>query len=425
MRDKPLQHWRRLLTGAILYYSEGVFVVYIISKTGKPLMPTKRLGKVRHLLKDGLAKVVQRTPFTIQLLYDSDEYTQPITLGIDAGSKTIGLSATTDKKELFSAEVQLRTDIVDLLSTRRQNRRARRSHKIDTHLTVVDKIHKILPITNIIVEVAQFDIQKIKNPDISGVEYQQGEQLDFFNVREYVLYRDDHKCQLCNGKSKDKILNVHHIESRKTGGDAPNNLITLCETCHKKQHNSSLELKVKRGQLFKDASFMGIMRWAFYNTLKEKYPNVLMTYGYITKNTRIANNLPKDHKTDALCITGNPTVKGLDTWYFYKKVRCQNRQIHKNTINKGGARKLNQSPFIILGFRLFDKVKYNDQECFVFGRRVSGSFDIRLLDGTTVNAGVGYKKVKVLEQRKTILIERRRAIKRTCPPTAKVRWFLA
>jgi N6-L-threonylcarbamoyladenine synthase len=401
-------------------------------------MPTTP-RKAKILLKSGEAKVIKRTPFTIQLLHASGETKQDVTLGVDAGSKTIGLSATTDKKELFSAEIQLRTDIVDLLSSRRQNRRTRRSHKtryrkarfqnrrkdkdwlapsirhkIATHLTMVDKIHKILPITKIIVEVAQFDIQKIKNPEISGVEYQQGVQLDFFNVREYVLYRDDHKCQLCNGKSKDQILNVHHIESRKTGGNAPNNLITLCETCHKKHHEGNITLKVKRGQLFKDASFMGIMRWAFYNTLKEKYPNVSLTYGYLTKNTRITNKLPKDHRTDALCIAGNPTVIGLDTWYFYKKVRCQNRQIHKNTINKGGGRKLNQSPFIVLGFRLFDKVKYNDQECFVFGRRVSGSFDIRLLDGTRVNAGVDYKKVKVLERRKTILIERRKAI----PPHA-------
>ena len=406
------------------------------------------------LLRDGKAIVAQRTPFTIKLVFGSSGYKQDVTLGVDAGSKTIGLSATlvppsngrteTDKKEVFSAEVQLRTDIVDLLSIRRQNRRTRRSHKtryrkarfqnrkkdkswlapsirhkIDTHLTMVDKIHKILPITKIIVEVAQFDIQKIKNPDISGIEYQQGVQLDFFNAREYVLYCDDHKCQLCNGKSKDKILNVHHIESRKTGGNAPNNLITLCETCHKKHHEGDVTLKIKRGHIFKDPVFMGIMRWAFYNTLKEKYPNVLMTYGYLTKNTRITNKLPKDHRTDALCITGNPIVIGLDIWYYCKKVRCQNRQIHKNTINQGGSRKINQSPFIVLGFRLFDKVKYNDQECFAFGRRVSGSFDIRLLDGTTVNAGVGYKKVKVLEQRKTILIERRKAI----PPTAKARWF--
>ena len=78
------------------------------------------------------------------------------------------------------------------------------------------------------------------------------------------------------------------------------------------------------------------------------------------------------------------------------------------------TRKLNHLPFVVFNIRLFDKVKYNNQECFVFGRRLSGSFDIRLLDGTRVNAGVGCKKVKVLEQRKTIPIERRKAI----PPHA-------
>ena len=81
------------------------------------------------LLKAGKAEVVQRTPFTIKLVFGSSGYKQDVTLGVDAGSKAIGLSATTDKKEVFSAEVQLRTDIVDLLSTRRQNRRTRRNHK--------------------------------------------------------------------------------------------------------------------------------------------------------------------------------------------------------------------------------------------------------------------------------------------------------
>ena len=57
---------------------------------------------------------------------------------------------------------------------------------------------------------------------------------------------------------------------------------------------------------FRDATFMGIMRWAFYSKLKELYPNVSLTYGYITKNTRIENDLPKDHYIDARCISGNP-----------------------------------------------------------------------------------------------------------------------
>ncbi|MFN4200217.1 MAG: RRXRR domain-containing protein [Fervidobacterium gondwanense] len=90
-------------------------MVYVISKDGKPLMPTKRHGKVRRLLKQGLAKVVRREPFTIQLLYDTTTYVQPVTVGIDIGSKTVGVSAITDKKEVFSAKVVLRTDIKRLI----------------------------------------------------------------------------------------------------------------------------------------------------------------------------------------------------------------------------------------------------------------------------------------------------------------------
>lgn len=124
--------------------------------------------------------------------------------------------------------------------------------------------------SKIIVETASFDIQKIKNPDVKSTDYQQGEQLGFWNVREYVLFRDGHKCQCCKGKSKDKILNVHHIESRQTGGNAPNNLITLCETCHTGYHKGTVKLpaKIKRGMKFKDAAFMGIMRWAFMENLR-------------------------------------------------------------------------------------------------------------------------------------------------------------
>lgn len=161
-------------------------VVYVLNKDGLPLMPTHKLGKVRHLLKDGKAKVVKRSPFTIQLNYDCGNHTQSITLGVDAGSKHIGLSASTKKQELYCSDVELRDDVVELLSTRRRNRRSRRNHlryrparfdnrkkedswlapsirqKIDSHLKVIEEVHKILPITNIIVEVASFDIQKLR-----------------------------------------------------------------------------------------------------------------------------------------------------------------------------------------------------------------------------------------------------------------------
>lgn len=410
-------------------------MVYVISQNGQPLMPTENHAKVRILLKNKKAKVIKRCPFTIQLAYDSTNYTQDITLGVDSGSKHIGLSATTRSKVLFESDVELRNDIVNLLSIRRQNRRTRRNrktryrkprfnnrrrkegwlapsvqNKVDSHLTVIRKVHEILPITKIIVEVASFDIQKIKNPMISGTEYQQGEQLDFWNVREYVLFRDGHICQCCKGKSKDKILNVHHIESRHTGGDAPNNLITLCETCHTGYHKGIVKFPktIHRGMLFKDATFMGIMRWAFYNKLKEIYPNVNLTYGYITKNTRIKNSLPKEHYTDARCISGNPKAISSGTVYYQKKVRCHNRQIHKNTILKGGIRKRNQAPYDVMGFRLFDKVKWKGQNCFIFGRRSTGRMDLRLLNGTKINASVGYKNLKIIEMRKNYLTEQRK-----------------
>lgn len=404
--------------------------VFVINQRNRALMPTTpRNAKI--LLRAGKARVIKRTPFTIQLIVATGETKQEIHLGVDAGSKTIGVSATTQAKVLFEADVKLRSDIVDLLSTRRQNRRTRRSHKtryrqarflnrtkakkkgwlapsitnkIETHLKIVKLIGELLPISKTIVEVASFDIQKIKKASISGVEYQQGEQMDFWNVREYVLFRDGHKCHGKKG-CKNKILNVHHIESRKIGGDSPSNLITLCEECHNNYHKGKLELTLKRGQSFRDAAFMGIMRWAFYNKLKELYPEVSLTYGYITKNTRITNNLPKEHSVDARCISGNPLATS-DATYLFKQVRGQNRQLHKNTILKGGIRKANKSPRYVKGFQLFDKVLYQNKECFIFGRRSTGSFDIRRLDGTKVSDGVSCKKLKLVEKAKTLLIQK-------------------
>ena len=413
-------------------------MVYVLDKNGHPLMPTNRHGKVHRMLKSGRAKVVKKCPFTIQLLYESEDNVQPVSLGIDAGSKHIGVSATTKTTVLYEADVELRDDIVKLLATRRQMRSSRRSRKtryrpkrfdnrrrgegwvapsirqkINTHLVTVARVCEILPVSQIIVETASFDIQKIKDPDISGTGYQQGEQLGFWNVREYVLFRDGHTCQCCKGRSKDPVLNVHHIESRKTGGNTPNNLITLCETCHKGYHNGTIKLpkKIKRGMKFKDAAFMGIMRWSFYNTLKEKYePDipVSMTYGYLTKNARIRHNLPKEHYIDARCISGNPDAVSDGVYYYQKKVRCHNRQIYKfNTLRKG-VRKLNQSGYLVKGYRLFDKVRYQGNEYFVFGRRKTGFFDIRTLSGEKVNKGsISIKKIAFVDTRKNYITERR------------------
>lgn len=404
-------------------------MVYVQDIDGKPMMPTTRHGKVRRLLKANKATVVNLCPFTIQLTYKSTDHKQPVTLGIDAGAKHIGFSATTEKEELFACETILRTDIVDLLSTRSQNRRTRRSRlryrkpkfnnrvfskkkgwvapsvkqRIDSHLNEVNEIHKILPITKIVIEAAQFDTHKMKNPNISGIDYQNGEQLGFWNVREYVLFRDGHKCSYCKGKSKDLILNIHHIESRKTGGDSPSNLITLCETCHKEYHKGNIDLKVRRGKSLCGAAIMGIMKWRLYDELKSRYSNVSMTFGYITKYNRIKYGIEESHTSDAFVISKNFNAKRIEYQYLKRLVRRHNRQIHKMKILKGGKKKNNQAPFEVFGFRLFDKVLYNNEINFIYGRRKSGNFNIRDFNGENPK-DVSYKKLKLIRGKRHPII---------------------
>ncbi len=404
--------------------------VFVLNHHGEPLMPCKP-SKARKLLNNGKAKLVKRTPFTIQLLFGSSGYKQEISLGIDAGTKQIGFSATTSTKVLLEGEVGLRTDIQNLLATRRAMRSVRRSrktryrqarflnrkkpkgwlapsvqHKVDAHLKLIRMIHRLLPIKHLKIEVAQFDIQKIKSPDISGDLYQKGDQLGFWNVREYVFFRDQHMCQHCKGRSKDKILNVHHIESRRTGGDAPDNLITLCETCHKKIHKEKLEhlFQRKSGSL-RNASQITVMRWFIYNTVKETYPYVKLTYGFLTKNIRIQNGLEKRHAVDARCISGNPLAEEPKVSYLFRQVRANNRQLHKMTIGKKGKRKANKAERFVHGYQLFDKVHYENQTCFVFGRRKTGYFDIRTLQGVRVHKSASHKKLKLLERATTWLVD--------------------
>jgi hypothetical protein len=377
--------------------------------------------KAKTLLKEGKAKVKIRTPFTIQLLHGSSGYKQPIRLGVDSGFVHVGLSAVSKKQELYSAEVQLRTDMVELLSERRAYRKTRRGrktryrparflnrrrdkgwfapsiqHKLDSHVRLIAQVEKILPITKIIIEVASFDIQKIKNPEISGKQYQAGEQKDFANTREYILYRDNHKCRHCKGKSKDPVLTVHHLESRKTGGNRPANLITLCKTCHDDYHDGKIKLKAKPTQGFKAETFMTMVRRRLVEQLKCSH-----TYGYITKHNRISIGLPKSHANDAFVIASRVDRPRCCS-YQIKQVRKQNRKLFKGP--HSGVR--NTAARYIQGFQRYDKVRWRSRECFVFGRRTRGTFDLRLLDGTKLHSDAKVKDCVRLEGCKTFLTTR-------------------
>lgn len=416
--------------------------VYVLNKHGEPLMPCSP-GKARILLKQQKACVVKRTPFTIKLIHGSAGYKQPITFGVDAGSKHVGLSASTETHELYSEEFTPRNDVVNLLSTRRELRRSRRNRKtryraprfnnrvhskhkgwlapsvevkIQEHITVIKRICRILPVTLVRVETAEFDTQRLKamlagKPLPVGTDYQLGEMYDVYNVRQYVLKRDNYTCQCCGAHTTAKKvvkLHVHHLESRKVGGHAPSNLITLCATCHDNLHKGKITLDgKKRGKTLRDAAFMGIMR----NTLLTRLRNELNipvqnTYGYITKLLREQNDIKKSHINDARCISKHPLAEPCSVCYRTKAIRHHNRQIHKAKILKGGIRKTNQAPYIVKGFRLWDKVLYNGQKCFISGRRSSGYFALRKLDGTTITNSISFKKLQLLEPVTNYLIER-------------------
>ncbi len=411
-------------------------MIYVKSKDGKALMPSERGGRIGYLLRHGMAHVISRVPFVVQLDYESPTYTQVVSLGIDAGSKHIGVSASSPKKELLAAQVELRNDVIKLLASRRELRRTRRyrktryrkarfdnrkrkdgwlapsvEQKVQSHLKVIRLVHDLLPITKTTIEVAQFDAQKIKNPDIKGEEYQHGEQMGFWNVREYVLARDGHKCVHCKGRSKDPILNVHHLESRKTGGNSPSNLVTLCETCHKAYHRGEFNLKIKRGVSLRDAAVMNIMRWAVYERAKKDFGNVHLTYGYITKHMRIENGIDKTHTADAFCIARNVHASRLTSLLMCRCVPRHTRALHVCNPKKGGTRRSTIASHKIgkSRFQRFDMVRWKGKNCFIFGS-TNGRPVLRNVEGKMITnrPSVNIKAIKFLKRlRSNILMEER------------------
>ena len=408
-------------------------MVYVIDKDGRPLMPTGRHGKIRHMIKDGRAKVVKRTPFTIQLAYEPETHcVQDVTLGVDAGSKHVGLSVSTEKEELFSAEMTLRDDIPQLMTARRQSRRTRHSHlryrkprfdnrkrpdgwltptmetKIRSHVNVINDICSILPVSRIVVETASFDIQKIKDENIEGMHYQEGEQLGYANVKAYVKARDGFRCWHCGDTGH---LEVHHIIRRRDGGsDRPANLITLCVKCHENHHNGKRPLNIpfpeNRG--FKGATEMNTMRWFLLDRLKEAHPDkeVVQTYGYITNAYRHDLKLEKSHVNDAFCIAGNFNAERANNVYDILKVRGHNRKLMKDKIRKGGKKQRHQGPRFVKGYQLFSKCRHEGTDAIVTARKSDGRLNLLHADGS-ISKYMPVRKVMLVEHAKTIIYTRR------------------
>ncbi|MCK4454589.1 HNH endonuclease [candidate division WOR-3 bacterium] len=325
-------------------------MVYVLNRYGEALMPCSS-KKAKTLLKNGKAVVVNRAPYTIGLIYGSSKYKQPITLGIDSGYTYIGFSAVTETKELIGGELTLLKGISERLTKRKMYRKHRRNrlrfrkpgflktvngpgwlapsirHKLDSHVRFIEKIKQLLPITRTIVEVANFDIQKIKNPEIKNKDYQNGEQKGFSDVREYVLHRDGHKCQNPNCKGNCIILEVHHVNYWKGDrSNKPSSLITLGTLCHTpKDHQKNGYLYGWKPKLksFREATFMSMIRWKLIDRLQCEH-----TYGVQTKFKRKQLNMEKSHHNDAFVIADGTDQKRHDGIQVIQK-RKNNRCLEK------------------------------------------------------------------------------------------------
>jgi hypothetical protein len=326
--------------------------VYVISVDNKPLMPCSR-AKARKLLKSGKATIVRHKPFTIKLIFECENHVQPIALGVDTGYKNIGLSAKSDKVEYWASEVTLR-NISPLLVEKRMYRRGRRNklwyrkprflnrgrkdgwlppstqYRIDSHVRIIEKVCSVLPISNIIVEVAKFDIQKINNPDIEGRGYQQGDLYNYNNVKSFLIEREHAKCQLCHKEStRANSFREHHIIPRNNGGtNKPNNLALLHEKCHEKLHKEHLGHLLAKNKQYKAETFMSIMRKRLVIELRKMH-SVEETFGYITKAKRNALGLEKSHITDAFVIA-NGGIQTRSTPLSIAQKRHNNRCLQLN-----------------------------------------------------------------------------------------------
>jgi len=417
--------------------------VFVLNHRGEPLMPCKP-SKARKLLKDGKAKVVRTTPFTIKLKYGSSGYKQTLVAGMDTGSKDIGVAVVGLGKVLYQAQIRLRQNVSKKIQQRamyRRNRRGRKCRyreprfdnrgnskkdgrlapsiksKLDSHLRERDFVESIMPITEWKVQTASFDIHKITNPEVEGVGYQQGNKLGFYNVKAYVLSRDNYKCQSKRKVKHSEKLHVHHIVFRSNGGsDEPSNLITLCEQCHADLHEGVFDIKGVRSKT-KHATEVGVIK----SQLKRHW-SFTETFGYETKFKReVVLGVNKTHYLDAVAISleVGELVEHENIVYYKRHVAKGDYQLTK------GQHSEKRIPVgKLFGLRKHDFVRTAKGTGFVKGKRSTGYFALETITGEKVHASANVKKDAVrLQARKTTILDYRST--RAIPPAAKATGILA
>lgn len=388
--------------------------VFVLSKEHKPLMPTTP-RRARLWLKAKRARVVCREPFTIQLRFETTTYTQPVTVGVDMGSQTVGVAAISLGEVAYQAEVSLRTDIASKLTQRRAYRRNRRSRKTwyraarfanrrrpagwlppslrskaEGTVKAVGFVASILPVTQVHVEVGSFDTQKMQNPEISGVAYQQGE-LQGYLIREYLLAKWKRRCVYCGASNTQ--LQVEHIIPRARGGsNRASNLTLACESCNVRKGNQTAEefgypeVQAQAKVPLKDAAHVSSIKTVVVDQLAEQFGSaqVAVTYGYETKYKRIqVLGLAKSHANDAVAIACEIGER-VTPLSVVHQIRCLSRGNYQRYNGKRSEHKV-WAPRKVQGWKLFELVEAKGQIGYIGGRRVKGAFVIKdVMSGKTL-----------------------------------------
>ncbi len=324
--------------------------VFVLGKGKLPLMPCSE-KRARKLLEANRAVVVRVYPFTIRLKDRSDGIMQPLNVKLDPGSKVTGIALTRDVETVtIDGEIVKTVNVLNLfelthrgelisssLKTRkafRASRRARNTryrsprflnrarpkgwlppslnHRVTSILNLVIKLKKLVPLTNITQELVKFDMQKMVNPEISGIEYQQG-TLQGYEVREYLLEKYNRTCVYCGVKNVP--LQIEHIQAKSKGGtNRISNLTLACECCNKKKDNLDISVFLKnKPELLnnilkqvksplKDAAAVNATRWSLFNNLKKIGLSMEVGSGGLTKFNRVNLGLPKTHVLDAVSV---------------------------------------------------------------------------------------------------------------------------
>lgn len=382
--------------------------VFVIDINNKPLMPCT--GKrARLLLIRGRAKVIRLKPFIIQIndRLQIDSILQDIEVKIDPGSKYTGIcvSRTINKIvnilnlfEIIHRGKQISLQLSERKLRRNDKRRKLRyrqvrflnraipkgwlppslRHRVDTTLSWVKRLQRWTPVSMLAIERVKFDMQKLSNPAILGLEYQQG-TLFQYEVKEYLLEKWDHKCAYCN--SDDRILEVEHILAKARGGsNRISNLAIACVKCNRAKGSIPIEIFLKDkpallakilSQLkkpLKDAAAVNATRNSLFTKLLSLGIPVIMGTGALTKWNRSRLGIPKTHALDAACVGD---VLAVNNWYRpHIEIKCVGRGRYSRTIldKYGFPRAYLMKNKIVFGFATGDIVKAT-VKYFIDGKR--------------------------------------------------------